>query len=292
MSQPVSESASAPQEVVWWDRLLIRVPGYSLFAWLGAYGMYQAGDITLGTAALLFFALALPLLAGWQIFQVLRSRRRIQLWRNAQRISQGSLGVPNVAEIRTKLDRIISIRAHGPEPKKPRFGGLALFAMILGIAGIAITAGILLAKLGLAGLSTFVVIGLLVVALRPLQLMGVQNRAYRAVVSIPRKIAEVRNLVVRERQVSSGQRSTQAADSALDSSLMIIDAAIAQFRSGNFRASADCVDLLVLLAGQCWLPGSKPRILAETLHSRVNAALGQLSIEERNASRWSREPRC
>ncbi|MGH3653970.1 hypothetical protein [Glutamicibacter sp.] len=285
MSQPASESASAPQEVVWWDRLLIRVPGYSLFAWLGAYGMYQAGDISLGTAALLFFALALPLLAGWQIFQVLRSRRRIQLWRNAQRISQGSLGVPNVAEIRAKLDRIISTRALRPEPKKPRFGGLAIFFIILGITGIAITAGILLAKLGIASLSTFVIIGLLVAALRPLQLMGVQNRAYRAVVSIPGKLTEVRDLVMRERQASSGQRSTQAADSALDASLLIINAAIAESRSGYFRASADCVDLLALLTGQCWLAGSKPRNLAEKLHSRVNAALGQLSIEERNASR-------
>lgn len=54
MSKPAGSSASAPQEVAWWDRLLIRLPGYSLFAWMGAYGMHQSGDITLGTAALLF----------------------------------------------------------------------------------------------------------------------------------------------------------------------------------------------------------------------------------------------
>ncbi|MGP5650495.1 hypothetical protein ACTXOQ_03810 [Glutamicibacter arilaitensis] len=32
----------------------------------------------LGSAALLFFTVALPLLAGWQVFQVMRSRKRVQ----------------------------------------------------------------------------------------------------------------------------------------------------------------------------------------------------------------------
>ena len=285
MSKPAGSSASAPQEVAWWDRLLIRVPGYSLFAWMGAYGMHQAGDISLGTAALLFFTLALPLLAGWQIFQVLRSRRRTQAWRDAQRISQGRLGVPDLSEIRASLDRLTRTRALRPEPKKPRFGSLAIFLIVLGVAGLAIAAGILLAKLGVAGLSAFAMVGMLLAAIRPLQLMGVQNRAHRAVVSIPEKLTEIRELVMRERHAPSGQRATQAADSALDASLLIIDAAIALSRSGYFRASADCVELLAHLATQCWLAGSKPRNLAEKLHNRVNAALAQLAIEERHASR-------
>lgn len=278
-------ATSAPTEVVWWDRLLIRLPGYSLFAWMGAYGMYQAGDLTLGSAVLLFFTVALPLLAGWQVFQVMRSRKRVQAWRSAQRIAQGNLGVPNVPEIRAKLEQIRTSGLYRPEPQKPRFGSLAIFFIILAVAALAITVGILLAKLGIVALTAFAIVGLLMAAIRPLQLMGVQNRAYRAVASIPEKLREVRELVVQERQLSSRQRTTQAVNSALDMSLQIIDMAIDHSKSGYFRASVDCVDLLDLLAQECWLAGSKPRNLVEKLRGRVNAALGQLHIEERNSLR-------
>ncbi|MGO2804753.1 MAG: hypothetical protein ACTIBK_03345 [Glutamicibacter arilaitensis] len=278
-------AASAPQEVVWWDRLLIRLPGYSLFAWMGAYGMYQAGYVTLGSAVLLFFTVALPLLAGWQVFQVMRSHKRVQAWRSSQRITQGNLGVPNVPEIRAKLEQIRTSGLYRPEPQKPRFGSLAIFCIILAVAALGITVGILLAKLGIVALTAFAIVGLLMAAIRPLQLMGVQNRAYRAVASISEKLREVRELVVQERQLSSRQRTTQAVNSVLDMSLQIIDMAIDHSKSGYFRASVDCVDLLDLLAQECWLGGSKPQNLVEKLRGRVNAALSQLHIEERNSLR-------
>ena len=126
---------------------------------------------------------------------------------------------------------------------------------------LAITVGILLAKLGIVALTAFAIVGLLMAwTTRPLQLMGVQNRAYRAVASIPRKLREVRELVVQERQLSSRQRTTKLLNSALDMSLQIIDMAIDHSKSGYFRASVDCVDLRIILAQECWLGGkASPR---------------------------------
>ncbi|WP_443438883.1 hypothetical protein, partial [Glutamicibacter arilaitensis] len=113
-------------------------------------------------------------------------------------------------EIRAKLEQIRTSGLYRPEPQKSRFGPLAIFFIILSVAALAITVGILLAKLGIVALTAFAIVGLLMAAIRPLQLMGVQNRAYRAVASIPEKLREVRELVVQERQLSSRQRTTQA----------------------------------------------------------------------------------
>lgn len=41
-------------EISWWDRWLIRLPVYSLFAWFGAYGLHQNGWVTLRGSVIIF----------------------------------------------------------------------------------------------------------------------------------------------------------------------------------------------------------------------------------------------
>jgi len=276
----MNEAAGAPQEIVWWDRLLIRFPGYSLIAWAGCYGFHQHG-LPMKTAVLIFFLVCVPLLGGWQIFHVWRARPRTREWHQEQQLTQGELGVPNVPQIRRKLARIAEKKADRPEPRKPRIGAWGIFLIAMALAAVAIGLGILLANLGAPRIATFGVITLVLGGLAPLQFLGVQNRAYRAIKTMPKKLSEVRNLVSKERYAPSSQRSTQATDSTLDAALLIVDQALDLSRGAHHRAAVDCLDLLAVLARDGWPASCKPRVVAEKLQQRINGALAQLSIEER-----------
>ncbi|WP_347038085.1 hypothetical protein AAHB37_15775 [Glutamicibacter halophytocola] len=97
---------------------------------------------------LIFFLLAIPLLAAWQIFHVWQSRKRLRAWRKEQVLSQPELGVANIPQIRGQLAQMAAEKTLNPEPKKPRFGAWGIFLLAMLIAAIAIAAGIFLAKAG------------------------------------------------------------------------------------------------------------------------------------------------
>lgn len=278
----MSRTAGAPQEIAWWDRLLIRFPGYSLIAWAGCYGLHQQG-LPLKSAVLIFFLLAIPLLAAWQIFHVWQSRKRLRAWRKEQVLSQPELGVANIPQICGQLAQIAAEKTLNPEPKKPRFGAWGIFLLAMLIAAIAIAAGIFLAKAGAPKIAAFAIITLLLGGLGPLQVMGVHNRAYRAIARMPKKLSEIQDLVTAERYMPSSQRSTQSTDSTLEAAVLIINEALGHAQDGCQRAAVDCVDLLAVLARDSWPASSKPRALAENLHRRINGALAQLSVEERKS---------
>lgn len=237
------------------------------------------------SAVLLFFMLAVPLLAAWQIFHVWQSRKRLRAWRKEQVLSQRELGVPDIPQIRGKLAQIAAEKTLYSEPKRPRFGvwHLSLLAML--IAALAIAAGIFLAKAGAPRIAAFAIITLLLGGLAPLQTMGVRNRAYRAIATMAKKLSEIQDLVTAERYMPSSQRSTQSTDSTLDAAVLIINEALGHAQDGYQRAAVDCVDLLAVLTRDSWLAKSKPRTLAENLHRRIYGALAQLSVEERKSGK-------
>ncbi|UYQ77035.1 hypothetical protein OF385_13580 [Glutamicibacter sp. JL.03c] len=276
----MNETTGAPQEIVWWDRLLIRLPGYSLIAWAACYGFHQHG-LPMTAAVLVFFLACVPLLAGWQIFHLWRKHQRMRDWSREQELTQGEPGVPNVPQIQQKLSRIADEKADRPEPEKPRFGAWGIFLVIMSITAVATGLGIFLAKMGAPRILVLAVITLCLGGLAPLQFMGVRNRAYRAIKTMPKKLAEVRELVSKERYAPSSQRSTQATDSTLDAALLIVDQALDLSRGGHYRSAVDCLGLLALLARDSWPASCKSRVVAEKLQQRINGALAQLNVEER-----------
>lgn len=73
----VQDARNRPEdlrEVRWWDRWLLRFPIFSLFAWMGAYGMHQNGWVTLRGSVIIFGV-------GAVIIAVIQG---VQQWRGAR----------------------------------------------------------------------------------------------------------------------------------------------------------------------------------------------------------------
>lgn len=265
-----------PRTVPWWDRLLIRLPAYLLLAWTGCYGMFQNGWVPFSSSVLIFFAAALPLLAGWQLLRVFLEHRARRVWEAEHATTPNQLGLPDPAEVAAQLAAINASYPRVLPMAPPKHGvPLALLAAV-GIIGAGAGAAWLAWWLGAGRFTAPVAIAVVLALLAPWPNNIIRRRIIRNYGGLQLQAQKIQLRVDEQRYAPSGSRDTGAADSALQLAAQANRAMESFAAADRHDAAAASLDVLADISRRCFAADSR---LAKTIagaQRRCHAAQAEL----------------
>ncbi|WP_313812876.1 hypothetical protein [Glutamicibacter sp.] len=246
-----------PRTVPWWDRLLIRLPIYLLLSWMGCYGMHQNGWITLRISALLFFALALPLLSLWQIAHVLGDRRRVQAWEAEHSTTPNDLGIPDADQVSAQLAAIDAAYPQVLSMPAPRHGVPMALLAALGIIAVGTGTAWLAWWLGAGRFTSPITIAVVLALLSRWPNNIIRRRIIRNFGNLEARAQHLESLINTQQYSPSSARDTLATDASLQLAAAACRSIESFAAAERHDAAAASLDVLADISARCFAPKSE-----------------------------------